>query len=177
MHVKFPLIKRRVAYLSKIKTDSLRSSEGLAGLYRRFLKDQKVGGMGTEADFKLTWHSLHHTMVIAAMPLAAQQELFRQFKSYDFTGNELLEFCETWDTAQTSISSTSRSAKVNAISSESLNRSCSNCGSPEHMARQCPAPPVQCTYCKGFKHSADYCWQNPTGKNHQPHRVRNVTNG
>ena len=81
-------------------------------MYRRYLKDQKVGGMGTQEDFKLTWHSLHHTMVVASMPQAAQQELFRTFKSYDFTGNDLLEFCENYDTSQTAISSSCRSAKV-----------------------------------------------------------------
>ena len=122
------MIKRRVAYLSMIKTDSLRSGEGLAGMYRRYLKDQKVGGMGSQEDFKLTWHSLHHTMVVASMPQAAQQELYRTFKSYDFTGNDLLEFCENYDTSQTSISSSNRKAKVHALTANATDR-CANCGS------------------------------------------------
>ena len=172
LNVQYPMIKRRVSYLSQIKV--LRVGEGLAGMYRRYLKDQKVGGMGTENDFKLTWHTLHHTMVVASMPPAAQQELFRTFKSYDFTSNDLLEFCETYDSSLTAISSSGRSAKVNALTSENINNKCSNCGSLSHKAHQCPSPPVLCTYCKGTRHTADYCWRNQNGKNWQPHRVTNV---
>ena len=77
LNVTFPMIKWRVTYLSMIKGDSYRAGEGLASLYRRCLQQQRVGGMGTRADFKLTWGSLHHTMVVASMPSAAQQELYR----------------------------------------------------------------------------------------------------
>ena len=101
-------------------------------MYIRYLKDQKVGGMGTQEDFKLTWHSLHHTMVVASMPQVAQQELYRTFKSYNFTGNDLMEFCENYDNSQTAISS---------------------------------------SFCKGFRHTADFCWKNQHGKNYQPNRV------
>ena len=84
--------------------------------------------MGTRDDFKLTWNTLHHTMVVASMTAAAQQELYRSFKSYEFTGNDLLEFCENWDTSQTSISTSNKSARVNAVTGEASGK-CSNCGS------------------------------------------------
>ena len=69
------------------------------------MQRQRVGSMGTRTDITLDLDTLHHTMVVASMPPAAQQELYRTFKSDEFTGNDSLEFCKNWDTSQTSISS------------------------------------------------------------------------
>ena len=147
LNVTNPMIKHRVTYLSMIKGDSYHAGEGLAGLYRRYLQHQRVGGMGTRDDFKLTWDTLHHTMVVASMPAAAQQELYRTFKSYEFTGNDLLEFCENWDTSQTSISTSNKSVTGEA------SRKCSNCGSSSHKASQCPSPPLTCSFCEGTRYN------------------------
>ena len=172
LKVTYPVLRRRVDFMSLPKTDPLTHGESPIACLIRVVKAMQIAGVGSRQGLTLSYEDLTITTFMSYLPPSMQQDIYREFKRWNISLAEMVEFARIMTTSDSLKIGRSKVAAITGSKPRSPPKKtpvkkCSKCGKMGHLERECKSG-VTCFYCHGQRHHTENCWINPASKVYRP---------
>ena len=119
LEVTYPVLRRRVEFLSLNKTDPLRQGESPVACLQRAVKALTIAGMGTRQGLTLSFEDMAITVFMSMIPPTMQTEIYREFRRWKISLAEMEAFARTMTTLDSLKAGRSKVAAITTAKTKS----------------------------------------------------------